>query len=236
MADEQREGSEHDMSRSKISGTKLMLGLHENRIAAVEATMATVLAKVSAILLDTTELKRFLAREACVQTSIDMHDMPTTGIDAATCTPAERLECESEKVERVGDGRTGQPPSITQQLAPGGGPVGSLGTALPPHDNVPSHSAAKNGGGEEGSMARGRPANIVHNNPRMKVVPFESRLAVARTPACKEKAPMSVAAGKAPFVPRYKDPPGYENVTDFGCTSDSDYTVPNLQPRNSSVS
>lgn len=72
----------------------------------------------------------------------------------------------------------------------------------------------------------------VHANPRQRVVPLYGKLPLARPP----KVTKEPKTEPPKYRPIYKDPPGYEDVEDFGPTSETQYTGPVLKPRKSSVS
>ena len=211
----------------------------ENRVAGVEVTMTTAFGKLSSIMSDMSEIKRILVRDAGLKTTVQTNGSTATRIDADPCTPPDNTKGKQQKdatediVQTAPETNPRKQTTPQQVVGPHAAPVGE---ALLKHEDVSSHSAMKTGGGERGSLAQSPLAKTTHNNPRLKLLPVENRTAVARAPACKERGPAygNVAGGTA--APRYRDPPGYENVSVVECTSDSDDTVPVLQPRKSSVS
>lgn len=211
----------------------------EERVSAIEVTMENALGTLTSILADMSAIKQFYTKEAGAHTNDVGSDIPMAGDHDGTCTPPEPLHCERKK--DVGDGvpLASSPSNLHKHTTPHQGEGPHAASLVPPstmQDDVSSHSGRNNRGGAIGSLPRSPLAKIAHANPHMRVLPFESRLAVTRPPACKERAPVTGSASGATAATRYRDPPGYSDTSDMGCTSDSESIVPVLAPRKSSVS
>ena len=75
----------------------------------------------------------------------------------------------------------------------------------------------------------------VHSQPRARVVPCARPvLGVAAGPS-KGETLAEAAPSKTTIAYKYKDPPGYEGVTDFGTTEEPYFKPPLLQPKKKGV-
>lgn len=75
----------------------------------------------------------------------------------------------------------------------------------------------------------------VHSQPRLRVVPCSKRMLGVTSTADTEEASAEASPGPTTFRPRYKDPPGYDHVRDFGA-AEPHYKPPLLQPKTHGVS
>lgn len=124
-----------------------------------------------------------------------------------------------------------QPPEEVER--PAAGPKRPIVVDL---DNSSSQSADSSADAIQRTRTPASHVKRVHSQPRQRVVPCaRGTLAVARN----EAIPESSAEGPpSPTLraTRYKDPPGYENVTDFGVSHEPYLKPPLLQPKNHGVS
>jgi hypothetical protein len=97
-------------------------------------------------------------------------------------------------------------------------------------DDQSSHSGhGKATGGAGGTRVRSREAPIaarVHANPRMRLLPFAQRVLGLESPARGGTETAEASPKQAPHATRYKDPPSYEDVADFGPSRDPEFTPP----------
>lgn len=202
--------------------------------------MATALGKFSAIMSELSTIKCLFTRDSADRTTVHVTGIPSTSVDVGKCTPTLSPKCERNKDVLEDKVFASSQPKDLKQTTPQqveGTRADSLGPPLTNQGEGSSHSARKNGGGDTGNPAQSPLAKIGHTSPRLRTLPIESRLAVARPPpACKERGPKFGTAVGAPPAQRDNPPPGYVNISDFECTSDSDDTVPILKPRKSHVS
>ena len=215
------------------------LAMLEDRVGGIEATMATALGKLTSILSELSAIKRFYCSEAGVHRTVSGNDRGIPRDDPGPSTLPDRRQCERQKDAREGVPLTSSPSMRQKQTTPQSAERPHAASVDPPplnQDDVSTHSVRNNRVGGIGSLPQSPLPKPVYSNADMKVSPVGSGLAVPRPPACKEKAPVTATRAGATPATRYKDPPGYEDVSDFGCTSDSACSVPVLQPRKSSVS
>ena len=69
-----------------------------------------------------------------------------------------------------------------------------------------------------------------HKSPRQQVVPFVGSLGKPMP-----RAAPAEAFYVAPHAARYKDPLGYEGVTNFGLTTEPPFVAPVLEPKKNTV-
>ena len=75
----------------------------------------------------------------------------------------------------------------------------------------------------------------VHSQPRLRVVPCAKKLLATTANAATGECSAGVIATPTLYAPKYKDPPGYENATDFGATEEPYFKPPLLQPKTNGV-
>lgn len=103
-------------------------------------------------------------------------------------------------------------------------------------DAISSHNADKSADHVGRKRTADTSVRRVHCQPRLRVVPCVRKLLGV---ADNESDGDASAGGNPPSNPngaRYKDPPGYENVRDFGSGEDLHYKPPLLQPKTHGVS
>lgn len=186
-----------------------MLAMIETRVAGVETTMAAALDRLDNILT-----------EIC--------DRKVHGDGAAATTTPTRTD--QKDVGCLADVRSHSHPENHSV------PVSNLRRERIVVSDSDSYSAQHSGGRARASPTGEPPAKRATRVPRMKSLACHAKIAVARTLESLEKAAGSDSAAAAPTPPRYKDPPGYEHVADFGGASPTEITVPILQPRRHAVS
>jgi hypothetical protein len=114
-----------------------------------------------------------------------------------------------------------------------GEPWGSgLGHPIVVDDDQSSHSGHDKATCGACSMrVRSREAPIaarVHANPQMRLLPFAQRVLGLESPARGGTETVEASPKHAPHTTRYKDPPSYEDVVDFGPSRDPEFTPPLL--------
>ena len=208
------------------------LGILEEKFSGLEASIAGIMSEVC-------ELKNHFARQGKLHRTDECTGLSCARVEAATSTPSEWRQC--GPVQSGGDdaadvgthGNPQDPRSNTEiPLAIGDGARGaSFSRPLIVQDDASSRSADSNKKGVGPSTAVDSPARRVHANPRIRAIPFQIRLAVA--PPCSPTTTTVVGPSNATptRVPKYRDPPGYDDVADFGCSSEPKYELPVLKPR-----
>lgn len=78
--------------------------------------------------------------------------------------------------------------------------------------------------------------NRVHSHPRLRVVPCARKLLGVPGNARNEGATAGEEHNPIPKLPRYKDPPGYNDARDFGVSDEPSCSPPALQPKTHGVS
>ena len=235
--DEKENIEEPGLTSARPHVEKLLRRLEE-RVAALETSLENAVGGISSILSCMHDIKRALPAEAAPKTDGGMHTMPLVGVDPGTSNPP------SMHVH----GRIGTTP---RGKAVTGSHTGSV-RGSPPQMNVPrgtsssnpvlvqedesSRSAEHEKHSDRALCVQSGPAIRVHSNPRMRPIPFQGKLGVSPASTSKDQAPSGPAGTPTSRMTKYRDPPGYENVEDFGRSSSTEIQLPVLRPKNNSVS
>ena len=227
-----------ECTTSSPSQTHKMLAMLDSRVAGVESTIATALGRISDILSQMCEKKHHFGVDGELRRSGHVVDMRMSPGAVCTATPTNSAlrGTEQKDVGGVADVRShskGEKESVPVTARPRDASVAAA-RKMPADDD--SYSAEHSRRCARSSPTGEPPAKRVSRVPRMRAQPPQGNLAVARTPQSREKAARSDSTDATPTPPRYRDPTGYENVTDFGMTSPTKVTVPILQPRRHAVS
>ena len=86
------------------------------------------------------------------------------------------------------------------------------------------------------SMTPNTVGKRVHSQPRARVVPCARNFLGVAAGAGKGDSNAGASTAPIPYAPKYKDPPGYDRVTDFGQSSEPYFKPPVLQPKTKGVS
>lgn len=215
-----------------------LLRSFEERVAAMETSMQHVVGGISNILSFMHDIKRAFPAEAATKNDGAMHAVPLVGVELGTSNPHSMLP----------HGRKGTMP---RAKAVAGSRTGSVRES-PPHTNVPRGTSSSNPvvvQEDESSRSaehekvsdlalgvQGGPASRVHSNPRMRPIPFQGKFGVSPASTSKDQAPSGPAGTPTSRKTKYRDPPGYDNVEDFGRSSSTEIQLPVLRPKNNSVS
>ena len=157
---------------------------------------------------------------------------------AATSTPSDPNQ-KSPSQGTVGDGAGEVATPLSEQKRPVQHTSGAQGAELEQPilvDDLSSHSRDNKATSDGRICTRDSPAGRVHSQPQMRVVPFADRLLGVASPASIGEASASVVGKPTPSATKYKDPPGYEGVTDFGCIVEPYFKPPTLVPKKIGVS
>jgi hypothetical protein len=207
-------------------------------MAAMESSLANVKGEITQILMVVLDIKEHLDGETGSQTHPAANGIHPAEVDAAKRSqPGGRVRTEADQ---AGDGR-GAKASLSISRKPPAVQTSAERGASPNHPLVVVDDASS--GSESDKVADIRtpitpdgPGTRVHKNPRMRVVPYEGRLVPGRSESQKRKAVPKTEEQSPIRRTKYKDPPGYENLADFGTTSETQYKLPVLQPKKKPVS
>lgn len=216
-----------DRVTSQLPGVEKLLGALDQKVSTVEASLATALEGIRNILSELCEIKRNLRKGAGAGTTDDLEGRAAVGDKARTSSPP---HCQVPvKTEKGGDNSL----TDSQSDVPRGATVSN---PVVVQDDASSHS-------EEEFRVRSRiccsqdgPGRRVHTNPRMRVQPFEGTLPFCLPRASKDETELDPSVAPNPRTPKYRDPAGYEDVADFGRTTEPKVKLPVLSPRKNSVS
>ena len=228
---------EPGLTNARPDVEKLLRRLEE-RVAAMETSMQNAVGGISNILSFMHDIKSAFPAEAAPKTDGAMHASPLAGVEPGTSNPPSM-----HLHGRIGTTARGK--------AVAGSRTGSVRES-PPHTNVPRGTSSSNPvvvQEDESSRSaehervsdldigiQGGPASRVHSNPRMRPVPFQGKFGVSPASTSKDQAPSGPAGTPTSRKTKYRDPPGYDNVEDFGRSSDTEIHLPVLRPKNNSVS
>ena len=203
----------------------------------METSLQNAVGGISNILSFMHEIKRTLPAEATPKTDGAVTAMALAGNDIGLSNPP------SMHVH----GRIG---ATARAKAVTGSHTGSVRES-PQHTNVPrgtsssnpvlvqedesSRSAEHEKVSDRALGVQGGPACRVHSNPRMRPIPFQGKLGVSPASTSKDQVPSGPAGTPTSRMTKYRDPPGYDNVEDFGKSSDTEIQLPVLRPKNNSV-
>ena len=220
--------------------------MHEKvgkRIEAVEETMHEVVGGMSNIMDELEVIRRHVCVDTGVQTMNNEVNVQARRVFVATSTPSNAQQCNSQS--NVGDAVVDVATPSSPQKPVGPHPVEPLrpSTSRPfvvDLENMSSRSDDNNATGV-GKKIMDSPAARVHSNPRQRVVPcVRKSLGWAATAGKEEStgthgAVTPVPPNPIPYAPKYKDPPGYDQASDFGEADEPSFKPPTLKPRKKGV-
>ena len=173
--------------------------------------------------------------------------MGATHVDVGIDTPSGLQPCVSQ--DNVGDTVVEEAPPSCPQPHPCPQPDTPRGSGLVfpiilDGDNGSSHSEETKSTGDGPNNPTPSPASMtpnsvgkrVHSQPRARVVPCARRLLGVAAGAGKGVSSAGATTSPIPYAPKYKDPPGYDGVTDFGVSAEPYFKPPVLQPKTKGVS
>lgn len=216
-----------------------LLSLIVERVTGVEETLGTVLGGIADIGAELDVIGHRLGQSEDGEHTYHTYGglMKETHPDVAASTPSNRHRC-------LGESHVGEPltdkgsPTSPQNVSvrDTGGARGGLRHPIVVDDDRSSHS----GHGKAACGASGLHvapiAARVHANPRMRLPPFAQRVLGLESPAKGATETAEASPKQAPHATKYKDPPGYEDVADFGASRDTGITPPILHPKKIGVS
>lgn len=225
------------IAETTLNYGNLLYSLHE-RVEAVDASLATAVTEIAHILSVLGEAKMRLARVAGVPKR-EIADGPIVASMHAgeLPSPAQKPPVHAESV-REGMACVGSPCKSSKRPASHttGTPGATFSDPLEVQDDASSHSVDSVEGDAFRVRQRVSVAKRVHYNPRQRVVPCAMRCGASRPLKQSANAVLDSGAENRVQNTKYKDPPGYDDATDFGRTSGPKYTGPPLEPRSNSVS
>ena len=214
-----------------------LLDMLEKRIVGVEEKLGTVVDGIARIVTELGTRSRDHRLDAGVQTSAGLVEVPVAHLHAVLSPGLQRGNSGGEDK----GGRTcAATPAPTQPQQQSSAQDGGARGGIEDHPIVVTDDVSSSGGNKIDSIV-GSPgggskiSKRVHANPRQRVVPFTGILAgpAHQAPAGDQRDAQAFYV--APHTTMYKDPPGYEGVTDFGPTTETAYAPPVLQPKRHGV-
>lgn len=234
----ERKGDANDGKGWSQPQSKINEGEMEGRVARLESKMAKALCGITDILSQLSDLKSVVGSGRGLQSHVEGSEKAPTQAKVATSSTLERPHQNIEENEggnAAGIGDQAPPSNPTEQqgnVAPGVTRAHPIFVA----DDTSSISVQRNRRFVHAKLTARTPTTQQCNTPCIRALPVQDRLAVGRPSTVKGKDHSSDSTSTAPPHHRYNDPPGYENVDDFGPTPEQKVKVPALQPRKNSVS
>lgn len=218
-----------------------LLGNLEDRVAAVEVALGSAMGGISNILTFMSDIKRQLAKDAGVQSGGDVEGVILEACKEGASAPSQISPQQTHLgIDTVAGGNNlgGSQTISTKQSLPQTpmAPGASLDDPLVVCDDTSSQSVGRKRVGVRTRDAHDSPAKRVHTNPRIRTLPVEGRLGVQDANFPKGKVAACLSEGHTARAKKHKDPPGQDDATDFGYTSDSELRLPALGPKSHSVS
>ena len=208
------------------------LGMLAERTTVVADTVDNVVGGISVVLWELEAIGRYVRETVRMHAASNIAHVQSTRAGVGTSIPAGGQQFKTQSNEGVLKPDGGSPSCPKRELDPcAEEPVGDSPTPtnVVDLDNMPS------GSGDIPPTNNAR--DCIVNSPSTRVQ-TQSRLRVV---ACKKtvlSAGATVAAthDKAVHASKYKDPPGYDDVEDFGHSKEPSYRPPILKPRRNGVS
>lgn len=101
---------------------------------------------------------------------------------------------------------------------------------------ISSESGDENAAVDDRKRTSGSIVQRLHSQPRLRIVPCAKKLKGVTDTARKRPPSAGANPNSVPNVPRYRDPPGYDDVRDFGGPQEPYCKPPALQPKTNGVS
>lgn len=226
---------EHDVTSPKRD--EKTLRTLEERVAAVETTLGNAMGGITNILSFMEDIKRHFPSEAAPKTGGDVSTKPVIGVGHGTSTPPQwyvhgRPENTHEK-----NALTSSHTSSAKETPPDTdvprGTCSRKPLVLPEDDS--SGSAENDKVAVRVCPSRTGPASRVHSNPRMRPVPHQGKVAVSGPSSSREHVVPGPSGTPTSRMKTHKDPPQWDNVEDYGRTSETQIELPVLRPKNNTV-
>lgn len=228
-----------ERQRAWRSDVERSLGLILKRVASVEEAIGSVGEGITNIMRELDGMGRMFRLNVGAKPPGEAVHMQAPHTNAATSHPSEwqQGQSQSNACDMAGGVTT---PTCHEREAPAtqGDPPGTEARRpiLVDLDNSSNDSRDN----DETTALRNRIhetlGNRVHNQPRQRVVPCAKKLlcAAATSPIGETNAPDPPTLH--PRATRYKDPPGYSDLRDFGTSVEPASRPPLLQPKTHGVS
>lgn len=212
-----------------------MEGALEKKVAGVEEKMEVVLKGIGDIMTELGGKGRQIANDVGVLPSDDTRPMPFERVHVAPSTS-------TESQRRVNHNNVANPGA--DKANPAKADQTSMPQTDEAHGTLSNHpivvevdGSSSSSSGKNKKPTEGSPNKLillaasVHANPRLRVVPFVGRLAVARQSMPLGHACKATGSG----APKYRDPPGYGNDRDFGSTTEPECKALQIEPKKKKV-
>lgn len=215
------------------------LGLILRRIASAEAAFVSFKGGIADIMKELKGMGRTIREDPEGRQPANTVHMQAAHGNVATSHAAEAQqglshnnECDMVEVVTTPNCRHNNPPAEEAEPSP----ADDNRPVIVDLVNTSDQSGDDNGADEFRTRTPVSEGRRVHSQPRLRVVPCAQRiLGVAGTA---RTADTRAATSPIPTArsPRYKDPPGYDDVRDFGEGEEALYKPPLLQPKTHGVS
>lgn len=222
--------------RSEVDRT---LALILRRVARVEDAIGNVASGIASLLKEFKDGQPDVGRGARVLPTAATCHAEEDLLIFATSNPSGWKQCASQSnaddmVEDVTNPQCNQQQPCTSPIVPP-----CTESNLP---NLVDLDNISNQSGDNNAAVGGRnrtPESVgkrVHSQPRLRVVPCARKLLGVAAEATIGEAIAGPSITKTLYTPRYKDPPGYDNIADFGGADEPQFKLPTLQPKTHGVS
>ena len=206
------------------------LGFILQRVGRVEDVLASVAGDIANIMGELKAICRIVRDDAAVRGPSNNVRMQPPHTNVATSNPYDWQQCvsHSNAGDMVEDATT-----PLQQVDPPGTEANR--PILVDLENTSKESGDNNGTFGVRTQTPESHSKRVHSQPRGRVVPCAKKLLGVAANAGIGECSAGAIVSPTPYSNRYKDPPGYENVTDFGAPEEPYFKPPLLQPKNHGV-
>ena len=218
---------------SRRTDVDRMFDMLVDRVTRLEETMDNVVGGISNILWELEGIGRYVRDKGGVQTTPHSVHVQAAHVDVSTSTPFE-WEQGNKQSNGCDANMDVAPPTCSQKELVR--EADEPHRASPTRPNVVDLDIVSSPSGDMTVKGNGKNpipdtlAKRVRSQPRMRVVPCATTVLAVGASA-------GGTSGAIPYTPKYRDPPGYEDVADFEKKSrEHYYKPPLLSPKNHGVS
>ena len=215
-----------------------MLAQILTRLAGVEEAVGSVSAGITNIMTELHVMMRLPSKDDRVQSPSRTVRLQADSVKIGASNPSDCRQREShcnvrDTAPPVQTAHTHYKQRTPQHVLP-------LSAGLNPPilvdlDNMSDHSGSNTGAVECRNRTPESNARRVHSQPRLRVVPCAKNLLGVAGQAAHDEGGAGATTFPIPKEHRYKDPPGYDDVRDFGVSDEPQFKPPALQPKTHGV-
>ena len=216
-----------------------VLAMLLNQVAGVEDAVGQVCEGIANIMGELEVMGRNASKYARVHSPSTTVHLEADGLNVGTSNLFEREQCGSQSNGAHGVDAVKTPECPTEQVQPEvertprkrmNSPI------LVDLDTLSNGSEEKTTPSEACDRTPDSRGKRVHCQPRLRAVPCARKLLVGASTVTIGDGGAGPHRSPTTYAPRYRNPPGYNNVTDFGASDEPYFKPPALQPKTNGVS